>query len=333
MILWLFRFFIVLSCPVIVYFEITKDWRGLLIGLLVGLLIVGFEMLVAGISLLTMISGILGASGGIIVAKLIDYTVFQIGNNALYLTWARYAALRYFAFAVLGMILAVRKLPEFDDLDRDILKMGKKRGSELKVLDTSAIIDGRLVDIAETHFLSGTFIVPRFVLSELNLLADSSDSMKRARGRRGLDILARLQENSEVPVKIIDTDFPDIKSVDGKIIRLAGDLGGKVITTDFNLNKVASLQGVTCLNVNDLGLALKPVALPGESMAVFVMKEGKEKEQGVGYLDDGTMVVVEDGRKHIGKRVDAVVMSILQTSAGRMIFTKSRAVPTEERAA
>ncbi len=328
----MFRALIVLACPAIVYFEITKDWRGLMVGLVVGLVIVGFEMLVAGISLLTMISGILGASGGIIVAKLVDYTVFQIGNNALYAAWAHYAALRYFAFAVLGMILAIRKLPEFDDLDKDILKMGKKRGADLKILDTSAVIDGRLVDIAETHFLSGTFIVPRFVLSELNLLADSSDSMKRAKGRRGLDILSRLQENSELPVKIIDTDFADIKSVDGKIVRLASDLGAKVLTTDFNLNKVASLQGVVCLNVNDLGLALKPVALPGENMAVFVMKEGKEKEQGVGYLDDGTMVVVDDGRRHIGKRVEAVVMSILQTSAGRMIFTKARAAQAEEKA-
>ncbi len=332
MILWLFRVLIVLACPAIVYFEITRDWRGLLVGLVVGLLIVGFEMLVAGISLLTMISGILGASGGIIVAKLVDYTVFQIGNNALYAAWAHYAALRYFAFAVLGMILAIRKLPEFDDLDKDILKMGKKRGAELKILDTSAIIDGRLIDIVDTHFISGSLIVPRFVLAELNLLADSSDSMKRAKGRRGLDILSRLQENSELPVKIIDTDFADIKSVDGKIVRLASDLGAKVITTDFNLNKVASLQGVTCLNVNDLGLALKPVALPGENMAIFVMKEGKEKEQGVGYLDDGTMVVVDDGRRHIGKRVEAVVMSILQTSAGRMIFTKARSVSAEEKA-
>jgi uncharacterized protein YacL len=208
--------------------------------------------------------------------------------------------------------------------------MGKKRGANVKVLDTSAIIDGRLIDIGEAHFLSGSLIVPRFVLTELNFLADSPDPMKRARGRRGLDVLARLQENSEVPVKIMDSDFPDIAEVDEKVVRLAKDLGAKIITTDFNMNKVASLQGVLCLNVNDLGLALKPVVLPGESMPLFVMKEGKEREQGIGYLDDGTMVVVEDGRKQIGKRVDVGVTSILQTSAGRMIFARIRAAAVME---
>lgn len=322
--IWLFRLSVVLGCPAIVYFQITRTPRGAALGLLVGALLVGAEMMIAEMNLLAMISGVLGASFGIIIAKLIDYTVFQIGNDALYRTWDKYAILRYFAFGALGLIVAIRKFPEFEDLDKDILKMGRRRGADMKVLDTSAIIDGRVIDIGETKFLSGTLIVPRFVLNELHHLADSPDSLKRARGRRGLDILARLQENLDIPVKILDKDIQDIPEVDGKVVRLAKDLGAKVITTDFNLNKIASLEGVVCLNVNDLGTALKPVVLPGEAMSLFVMKEGKEREQGIGYLDDGTMVVIEDGRRHIGKRAEVGVTSILQTSAGRMIFAKYR---------
>ena len=322
--IWLFRAFVILCCPAIVYFQITRTGKGAALGLGVGIIIVVIEMLIAEVNLLTMISGILGASFGIIVAKLVDYTVFQIGNEAWYSAWDKYSTLRYFAFSVLGMIVAVRKFPEFDELDKDILKMGKRRGADMKILDTSAIIDGRVIDISETRFLSGTLIVPRFVLNELHQLADSPDSLKRARGRRGLDILARLQENPDIPVKILDKDVAEIPDVDGKVVRLARDMGAKVITTDFNMNKMAALEAVVCLNVNDLGTALKPVVLPGESMSLFVMKEGKEREQGVAYLDDGTMVVIEDGRKHIGKRVEVGVTSILQTSAGRMIFAKSR---------
>jgi uncharacterized protein YacL len=323
--IWAFRAFVVAACPAIVYFSITKSIKGALIGLLVGGFIVAVEMFVAQISLLTMISGVLGAASGIILAKLIDYTVFQMGNDALYATWDKFSILRYFAFAILGMIIAIRKSPEFDDLDKDLLKMGRKRGADLKVLDTSSIVDGRVIDICETKFLSGTLIVPRFVLQELHHLADSPDSLKRARGRRGLDILARLQENQDIPVKILDKDVPEISDADGKVVRIAKELGAKVLTTDFNLNKVAALEGVVPLNVNDLGMALKPVVLPGETMALFVMKEGKEKEQGVGYLDDGTMVVIEEGRRFIGKRLEASVTSILQTSAGRMIFAKAKA--------
>ncbi len=324
MTIWLFRVFVLLSCPAIVYFQITNTGKGVALGAVVGAAIVIIEMMIEEVNLLTMISGVLGTSGGIIVAKLVDYTVLQTGNVALYAAWDRYAALRYFAFGVLGMIIAVRKSPELDDLDKDILKMGKRRGADMKVLDTSAIVDGRVIDISETKFLSGTLIVPRFVLQELHHLADSPDPLKRARGRRGLDILARLQENPDIPVKILDKDPVDVTEVDGKVVRLAKDLGAKVITTDFNLNKIAALEGVACLNVNDLGTALKPVVLPGETMALFVMKEGKEREQGVGYLDDGTMVVIEDGRRWIGKRVELGVTSILQTSAGRMVFGKAR---------
>lgn len=322
--IWLFRLFVILCCPAIVFFQITHGAKGVALGFIVGAVIVAVEMAIAEVNLLTMISGVLGTSFGIIVAKLVDYTVFQMGNDALYQAWDKYSVLRYFAFGVLGMIVAVRKFPEFDDLDKDILKMGKRRGAEMKVLDTSAIIDGRVIDIGETKFLSGTLIVPRFVLQELHHLSDSPDPLKRARGRRGLDILARLQENTDIPVKILDKDPVDVAEVEGKVVRLAKDLGARVITTDFNLNKIAALEGVICLNVNDLGTALKPVVLPGEAMALFVMKDGKEREQGVGYLDDGTMVVIEDGKRWIGKRIEVGVTSILQTSAGRMIFGKAK---------
>ena len=323
--IWAFRAFVILACPAIAYVATTHSLTGAGIGLLVGGVIVAIEMFVAQISLLTMISGVLGTASGIIVAKLIDYVVVQIGNDQLIMLWDRYSALRYFALGILGMIVAIRKFPEFDDLDKDILKMGRKRGADLKVMDTSAIIDGRVIDICETKFLSGTLIVPRFILQELHQLADSPDSLKRARGRRGLDILARLQENPDIPVKILDKEVPEISDVDGKVVRLAKDLGAKVLTTDFNLNKIAALEGVIPLNVNDLGMALKPIVLPGEGMALFVMKEGKERDQGVGYLDDGTMVVIEEGRRFIGKRLEVSVTSILQTSAGRMIFAKAKA--------
>jgi len=324
MAIWIFRIIVILICPALVYFQISATAQGLTIGTAAGLAIVILEFLIAEISLVTVISGILGASCGIIVAKLVDYTVLQMGNVNLYALWAKYAVLRYFAFGSLGMIIAIRKMPELDDLDKDLRKLGKRRGADMKVLDTSAIIDGRVVDVCETRFLSGSLIVPRFVLVEMHHLADSPDALKRARGRRGLDILARLQENPEVPVRILDKDVPEIPDVDGKVVRLAKDMGAKVVTTDFNLNKIATLEGVVCLNVNDLGTALKPVVLPGESMPIFVMKEGKEREQGIGYLDDGTMVVVEDGRRFMGKRVDMVVTSILQNPAGRMVFGKAK---------
>ncbi len=322
--IWAFRLFVVAAAPLLAYYQIAATSRSLAIGILVGVAIVVLEMLASGTHILGLITAVLGAAVGIIVAKLTDYTVYQIGNDILYRIWDRYAVLRYFAFAALGLVIAVRKLPEIEDLDKDILKLGKRRGANLKVMDTSAIIDGRIADICETHFLSGSLIVPRFVLDELHHLGDSADNMKRARGRRGLDILARLQENAGIAVKIIDKQVSEVPDTDGKVVRLARELGAKVVTTDFNLNKIAALEGVVCLNVNDLSAALKPIVLPGEIMSVFVMKEGKEREQGVGYLDDGTMVVVEDGRKFIGKKIDLVVTSILQTSAGRMVFGRSK---------
>ena len=195
-------------------------------------------------------------------------------------------------------------------------------GSEhhYKILDTSVIIDGRIADVCETGFLDGTLVIPQFVLKELQMVADSSDSMKRNRGRRGLDILQKIQKMSGVNVTISDADFPDIREVDLKLIELARTLQGKIVTNDFNLNKVAQLRGVAVLNVNELANSLKPVVLPGETMKVFILKEGKEYNQGVAYLDDGTMVVVDNARKMISKTIDIVVTSVLQTTAGKMIF-------------
>lgn len=321
----IFRLAVVLICPAIVYFgKITQTPAGVGIGFAVGLFIVGVEYMVAELNLLTLITGVLGIAVGIITSRLVDYSVFQMGNEEIYKVWDKYSLLRFFAFGVLGFVIALRKAPELDDLDKDLLKMGKKRGSDLKILDCNAIIDGRVAEVVETHFLSGTLVVPRFVLTELHRLADAEDPMKRARGRRGLDILARLQEGHVVPVRILDKDVPEIVEIEGKVVKLAREMGAKIVTTDFNVNKVATLEGVTVLNVNDLSSALKTVVLPGETMSVFVMKDGKEREQGVGFLDDGTMVVVEDGRRSVGKRLEATVTSIHQTSNGRMIFAKAR---------
>jgi uncharacterized protein YacL len=189
-----------------------------------------------------------------------------------------------------------------------------------KILDTSVIIDGRIADVCETGFIDGTLVIPQFVLKELQLVADSGDSMKRNRGRRGLDILQKIQKMAAVEVMISDVDFPEVREVDLKLIELARTLQGKIVTNDFNLNKVAQLRGVEVLNVNELANSLKPVVLPGELMKVFILKEGKEYNQGVAYLDDGTMVVVDNARKMISKTIDIVVTSVLQTTAGKMIF-------------
>ena len=196
--------------------------------------------------------------------------------------------------------------------------------SSAKVLDTSAIIDGRIFDLCKTGFIEGTLVIPSFVLDELRHISDSSDSLKRNRGRRGLDILNKIQKELEIETEIWEGDFKEIAEVDSKLLKLAQKLGGKVITNDFNLNKVAEFQGVPVLNINDLANAIKPVVLPGEEMKIVVIKDGKESAQGIGYLDDGTMIVVEGGRKFIGEEIFVIVTSVLQTSAGRMIFAKPK---------
>ena len=189
-------------------------------------------------------------------------------------------------------------------------------------MDTSVIIDGRIADICDSGFMEGELIVPRFVLNELQFVADSSDSIKRSRGRRGLDVLNRMQKSSTINIEIVEQDFPRIKGVDGKLVALAQKINAKLLTNDFNLNKVAELQGVRVLNINELANALKPVVLPGEQMAVKIIREGKEHGQGVGYLDDGTMIIVDSAQKLLNMNVEVVVTSVLQTTAGRMIFSE-----------
>ncbi|WP_100405969.1 PIN/TRAM domain-containing protein [Bacillus solitudinis] len=210
------------------------------------------------------------------------------------------------------------------DRKKEEEEAAKKSGLELKILDTSVIIDGRIADICKTGFLEGTLVIPEFVLEELQHIADSSDVLKRNRGRRGLDILNKIQKELPIKVEIYDGDFEEIHEVDSKLVKLAKLSCGVVVTNDFNLNKVCELQGVPVLNINDLANAVKPVVLPGEEMKVQVIKDGKEHHQGVAYLDDGTMIVVEGGREYIGKHLDVVVTSVLQTSAGRMIFAKPK---------
>lgn len=207
------------------------------------------------------------------------------------------------------------------------------RQRRYKILDTSVIIDGRIADVCDTGFVDGALVVPQFVLKELQLVADSSDALKRNRGRRGLDILQRIQKTNGIEVVISDLDFPEVREVDLKLIELARSLEGKIVTNDFNLSKVAQLRGVDVLNVNELASSLKPVVLPGELMTVCILKEGKEYNQGVAYLDDGTMVVVDNARKMISKTIDIVVTSVLQTTAGRMIFARyveSSAAPSPQ---
>jgi len=220
----------------------------------------------------------------------------------------------------MGFIIGLKKSEWFNPVTLFTFLRERSAGRSYKILDTSVIIDGRIMDICDTGFVEGTLVVPQFVLRELQQVADSPDPLKRQRGRRGLDILQKLQKSSTVSVMVSELDFPEIKDVDSKLIELAKQLDAKIITNDFNLNKVAQLHRISVLNINELSNALKPVVLPGETMKVFILKEGKEKDQGVAYLDDGTMVVVDNARKMIGKNIDITVTSVLQTTAGKMIF-------------
>ncbi|MBR1806123.1 MAG: PIN/TRAM domain-containing protein [Selenomonadaceae bacterium] len=206
----------------------------------------------------------------------------------------------------------------------NLVKLQEAKDKNYKLLDTNVIIDGRIADICKTGFLEGTLLIPVFVLEELQHIADSSDTLRRVRGRRGLDVLQKVRENSGLDVEIMNVDFDDIQEVDSKLVRLAQKLGGKIITNDFNLNKVAQLRGVSVLNINDLSNAVKPVVIPGETMRVQVVKDGKEPGQGVAYLDDGTMIVIENGHRYLSRTISVEVTSALQTSAGRMIFAKPR---------
>ncbi|OGR84568.1 MAG: hypothetical protein A2901_05945 [Elusimicrobia bacterium RIFCSPLOWO2_01_FULL_54_10] len=330
------RILILISMPVFTYFKISPTTNGILAGVGIALAIILAEIIFDIVSLDNLMIGAVGVVLGLIGVWVLDYVFYSMVSTVLYDRVHRYYIPISAATAFLGMMVAIRKKDEVDLLDRNLfIPSSKKGGKEVVILDTSVIIDGRIIDVCETRFMTGRIIVPRFVLNELHALADSADNIKRQKGRRGLDILARIQEIPETPVTIFDKDFSKLQAVDAKLVELAKDLSGKIVTTDFNLNKIASLQGIRVLNINDLANALKAVVLPGEAMHVFVVKEGKEKDQGVAYLEDGTMVVVEDGRRLVSKKVEVVVTSILQTSAGRMVFTKPKeqgqvqALPTE----
>ena len=214
--------------------------------------------------------------------------------------------------------------PSVERAKVNLVKLKEDKNKNYKLLDTNVIIDGRIADICNTGFLEGTILIPVFVLEELQYIADSSDTLRRVRGRRGLDILQKIREDSRLEVEIMNIDFEDVQGVDSKLVRLAQKLGGKIITNDFNLNKVAQLRGVDVLNINELSNAVKPVVIPGETMRVQVVKDGKEPGQGVAYLDDGTMIVIENGHRYLSRTISVEVTSALQTSAGRMIFAKPR---------
>jgi len=276
-----------------------------------------------GIPLEDAAAGAIGLIVGLIVSALL-YPAFRVfGGFAPWL--AVFATL---SLGALGVRFAVSRRADvmlwIDQRRAPAPDAGKKRVEEHKILDTSVIIDGRIADICKTGFLEGTLVIPEFVLEELQHIADSSDLLKRNRGRRGLDILNKIQKELDVKVLIYEGDYDEISEVDSKLVKLAKALGGKVVTNDFNLNKVCELQGVSVLNINDLANAVKPVVLPGEEIVVQVIKDGKEHGQGVAYLDDGTMIVVEGGRDFIGMHVEVLVTSVLQTSAGRMIFAKPK---------
>jgi uncharacterized protein YacL len=306
----------------------SRPGLSAIIGAIVALAIILFETRIRKATLKTLIGGAFGSILGIVGATLIGWIISaQYGipgeqsgipeNIKTFLTLTLMLLMGY-----VGLIVGAVKGDYLDltALGGIFIEKGATKTHPL-ILDTSVIIDGRVADIAETGFLSGTLVIPQFVLRELQQIADSADSIKRNRGRRGLDILQRLQKKKgSYEVVISEADFPDIREVDHKLIELARQLEGKIVTNDFNLNKVAQLRGVTVLNINELANALKPVVLPGETMRVFVLKEGKEYNQGVAYLDDGTMVVVDNARRMIGKNVDVSVTSVLQTTAGKMIF-------------
>ena len=270
----------------------------------------------------------IGLIVALIIANLLAYSLSFIPIIGSYLP-----IILSVIMGALGINIGINKKDEivnFFGYFKNINKVRKKENIAYfvhpKILDTSVIIDGRILDICQTEFLEGELIIPRFVLSELQHIADSSDSLKRNRGRRGLDVLNKMTKIKKNRVKIVGKDYNEPKEVDAKIIRLAKDIKAKVITNDYNLNKVAQLEGIPVLNINDLSNALKAVILPGEEMNTQIIKEGKEPEQGIAYLDDGTMIVVEDGHKYIGKKVNILVTSILQTPAGRMIFGRVKSV-------
>lgn len=323
------RIILIMACSIsgyaIVYYTsesnstlIFKSVGGFIIGLLIALSVIGIEKEIRKLSLKVIIGGVAGMIIGLMIALIFGFGlnfVSKIRENQQAIPWIYLLITGIFGY--LGLFLGSKKIEEFNFLNPE-----PNTSHDYRVLDTSVIIEGRIADICDSGFIEGDLIVPRFVLNELQFLADSSDSMKRLRGRRGLDVLNHMQKSSNINIEIVEQDFPKIKGVDGKLVALAKQLNAKLLTNDYNLNKVAQLQGVRVLNINELANAMKPVVLPGEQMTVKIIREGKETGQGVGYLDDGTMIIVDSGQKMLNMNVDVVVTSVLQTTAGRMIFSE-----------
>ena len=298
-----------------------QRYLSALAGAVIAGAIILFERRIQRASLKTLIGAAFGSLLGIIGAYLIGSLVGSMESPAVPPHSKAFLMLVLtFFMAYIGLVVGAAKGDYLDLSALGGIFSDKALRRDMKILDTSVIIDGRIADVAEAGFLSGTIIIPQFILRELQQVADSPDSSKRQRGRRGLDMLNRLQSNSNLDIQVVDTDYPAVREVDLKLLELSKHLDAVVVTNDFNLNKVAQLHGVSILNINELANALKPVVLPGEAMKVFILKEGKEYNQGVAYLDDGTMVVVDNARKMIGKNADIAVTSVLQTTAGKMIF-------------
>jgi len=287
-------------------------------GLVLGGGIIYFEIRLEKVSLTRLIGAAVGSVLGIAGAFLMSLVLEKALPGMPFLPVCLLLWMTY-----VGLVVGAKKGDMLNLAALGGVFGGEKNSQKsFKILDTSVIIDGRIADIAETGFLDGVLVIPQFVLRELQLVADSADSMKRNRGRRGLDILQRIQKMTNLAVQIVEEDFPHVREVDMKLIELAKIYDCKVVTNDFNLNKVAQLHGVEVLNINELANSLKPIVLPGETMRVFILKEGKEYNQGVAYLDDGTMVVVDNAKRLISKTIDVTVTSVLQTTAGKMIFGK-----------
>jgi len=326
-ILYLRAFFVILSTIVGYYvggilgsFDITWRIGGGVVGLAGSCFIVILEFVMRRFSVRNLSAAVFGLIFGFFMAWIVT-SVLKLIPMGIEL-FSSIQIIMVLIFCYLGMVIAMRGKDEFNLIVPYVKFVRQDEREDVILLDTSVIIDGRIADILQTKFIDGRIVIPRFVLRELQHIADSGDSLKRNRGRRGLDILNRIQKDSHLNVRINEEDFPDIKDVDAKLVKLGQLLGGRVVTNDFNLNKIAELQGVVVLNINDLANALRPVVLPGEVMEVRISKEGKEYNQGVGYLDDGTMVVVDNTRHMISQVIKVTVTSVLQTSAGRMIFAK-----------
>ena len=328
MTLWFIRLFFVAFCvllgfqvgPVVSWLGPVSGWLAAVAG---GALAAGLIVLELGLKKVSsrgLSAAVFGLLFGLLMAFLVIKTMDLVPMGPMVGDPMR--ALLVIIFCYFGMAIALRGKDEFNIIIPYVKFARQDQREELIILDTSVVIDGRIADICHTRFIEGRFVVPRFVLKELQQIADSQDSIKRNRGRRGLDVLAKLQKLPNIDVRIQEEDFADVKEVDAKLVKLAKLLEARILTNDFNLNKIAELQGVQVLNINELANALKPVVLPGEVMEARVIKEGKEYNQGVAYLDDGTMVVVEQGRHLIGQTVRVQVTSVLQTAAGRMIFAK-----------